>query len=243
MKKSILLSIPLALFIVGCAPTQPEVSHIPYNVVNEPEPKYESQTYIEEKVNPTPLSENVFDTSKVAMDLARREALVKGALSYLGKRDGGDCSGFINLVNMKNGHPYYLEKELSESFDNARKSRAMFNVMHKKGMTFEGREPRPGDLVFFENTERRKSKSKIKVAENITHVGIVTRIDADKTVQFIHHSNGKNIVDYLNFEYPKMTHKEDGKVINTYMKRCPSKKSVNVACLNLAFFVAYGTFE
>lgn len=233
----------LAILYHGCAPEiQPPLSHIPKEEVKEPVPHYESHTYIEEKVNPIPFSNTVFDTSKLSLDSARREALIKNALSYLGKRDGGDCSGYINLVNAKNGYPYYVEKELSQSFDNARKSRAMYNLMNKKEMTFQGREPRIGDLIFFENTERRKSKVKVSVAENITHVGIVTRIDADKTVEFIHHSNKKNKLDYINFAYPNLTHKE-GKVINTYMKRCPSKKSINTACLNLAFFVAYGSFE
>lgn len=245
MLKNIFHLLPLFIFLTGCAPIQPPIATtIPYNETSEPD--YESPGYIDEiegKVNPSPLSKKVFDTSRLAIDVVRRDALVNNALGYLGKRDGGDCSGFVNLINIKSGYPYYLEKELSENFDNARKSRAMFNLMNKKGLSFEGREPRKGDLVFFENTERRKTKHKVKVAENITHVGIVTRIDEDQTVQFIHHSNGKNIVDYMNFKYPNLTYK-DGKVINTYMKRCPSKKgAVNTACLNIAFFVAYGTFE
>lgn len=50
---------------------------------------------------------------------------------------------------------FYDNKELSQSYDNARKSRAMFNLMNKKGNAFEARLPNIGDLVFFENTERR----------------------------------------------------------------------------------------
>lgn len=240
--KSLLFLLTL-LALSGCAPQPPAPSFIPYQEVKEPEPEYESEVYIEKKVNPLPLVDNVFDTSKVAMESIKRNAIVKKALSYLGKRDGKDCSGYVTLVNNVSGHPYFLDKELSDSFDNARKSRAMFNLMGKKGETFdEKREPRLADLVFFENTERRPSKSKNKVPENITHVGIVTRIDADGTIEFIHHSNGKNIVDYMNFNYPKLTVK-DGKKINTYMKRCKSQKGeVRTDCLNIAFFVAYGTF-
>lgn len=191
-------------------------------------------------------------------ELSRREAIVQNALMYLGKRDGGDCSGFVSLVNYKTGAPFYQEKELSQSFDNARKSRAMFNLMSKKGNAFETTLPHMGDLVFFENTERKptvKTKSKAKgkekavvkqpavqVTENITHVGIVTKVEPDGTVEFIHHSNGKNVLDYMNFNYPMLTNK-DGKVINTYMKRCPSKKgAAQPQCMNIAFFVAYGTF-
>ena len=114
--------------------------------------------------------------------------------------------------------------------------------MKKKGNAYDNRLPYIGDLVFFEDTERRKPKGKVNVAENITHVGIVTRVDGDGTVEFIHHSNGKNILDYMNFNFPKQTLK-DGKKINTYMKRCPSKNgAVQTACLNIAFFVGYGTF-
>lgn len=178
---------------------------------------------------------------RVVPNLSERENIVKIAMKYLGKKDGKDCSGFVNLINRQIGYRYYNEKELSQSYDNARKSRAMFNLMRKKGNTFDNRLPYIGDLVFFQNTER-VVKNKNKVAENITHVGIVTRVDSDGTVTFIHHSNGKNILDYMNFNYPKQT-KIDDKKINTYMKRCSSKKGViRSDCFNIAFFVAYGTF-
>lgn len=204
------------------------------------EQKADPKIYIEEK--DTKLI-NAKKTKTInGVTLSQREQIVKNAMSYLGKKDGGDCSGFVNLVNFKNGSPFYGEKELSQSFDNARKSRAMYNLMGKKGETFENKLPRIGDLVFFEDTERRKTKVKNKVAENITHVGIVTKVDTDKTVEFIHHSNGKNIIDYMNFAFPSQTKKGD-KVVNTYMKRCKSKNGeVKTECLNLAFFVAYGSF-
>ena len=190
-----------------------------------------------------------------APDLSLRESIVQNALMYLGKRDGGDCSGFVSLINYKTGDPFFKDKELSQSFDNARKSRAMFNLMSKKGNAFETTLPHMGDLVFFENTERKpavktkKGKGKtaakqpaVQVAENITHVGIVTKVEQDGTVEFIHHSNGKNVLDYMNFNYPMLTNK-DGKKINTYMKRCPSQKgAAQPQCMNIAFFVAYGTF-
>lgn len=236
-----LLAFVLAFFLTGCATTQ-----LPLPSFHEDQPLIlkEPKVYIEEKKSKERLvSEEERELAKRPVpSLTQREKIVKSALSYLGKRDGGDCSGYVNLVNNKNGHPFYNEKELSASFDNARKSRAIYNLMKKKGNAYDNRLPYIGDLVFFEDTERRKAKSKVNVAENITHVGIVTRVDADGTVEFIHHSNGKNILDYMNFNFPKQTTK-DGKKINTYMKRCPSKNgAVQTACLNIAFFVGYGTF-
>ncbi len=259
--KQIIFSLS-ALLLCGCAMTQVEVS--PAN--NVAEAKVEPKMYIDNE----PTNELLLEKEKESYVLrhapqrSSREAIVENAMMYLGKRDGGDCSGFVNLINLKTGRPFYNEKELSASFDNARKSRAMFNLMSKKGNAYEARLPNLGDLVFFENTERRATpktkkivKSKTKngkkeivqkkapvpnVAENITHVGIVTKVEADGTVEFIHHSNGKNILDYMNFNYPMLTHK-DGKKINTYMKRCPSKGgAAQPQCMNIAFFVAYGTF-
>lgn len=263
-----LISLSLAtLLLCGCASKNPDVSAVGHEAQTHSEPKM----YIEEK--PTKefylqQERNTFSL-RLVPELSRREAIVQNAMMYLGKRDGGDCSGFVSLVNVKTGSPFYKEKELSQSFDNARKSRAMFNLMSKKGNAFETRLPNIGDLVFFEDTERHhgvkvqtqtKDKSKAKgkgktpvkqqpvkqpvvnVAENITHVGIVTKVEVDGTVEFIHHSNGKNILDYMNFTYPMLTNK-DGKKINTYMKRCPSKNgAAQPQCMNIAFFVAYGTF-
>lgn len=226
------------LLFSGCAPKDTTVQ-LPQETSTH-EHKVEPKIYIEEKDTKLINERKTEIIDGVA--LSKREQIVRNAMSYWNKRDGGDCSGFVNLVNVKNGHPFYGEKELSQSFDNARKSRAMFNLMGKKGDTFENKLPRIGDLVFFEDTERRKTKVNNKVAQNITHVGIVTRVDADKTVEFIHHSNGKNILDYMNFALPKQT-KNGDKVVNTYMKRCKSNKGeVKTECLNLAFFVAYGSF-
>lgn len=213
------------------------------------EAKVEPKIYIEEMS----VEHNAIKQKAFIQNQNEREALVQSAMCYLGKRDGKDCSGFVNLVNLQNGNPFYKEKELSASFDNPRKSRAMYNLMKKKGDIFEKGLPRIGDLVFFEDTERRpapKTKGKTpakaaapKVAENITHVGIVTKVDSDGTVEFIHHSNGKNILDYMNFALPNQTKKGD-KVVNTYMKRCKSKNGTpQPQCMNIAFFVAYGTYN
>lgn len=244
----------VALLFTGCVPKNVETPVDP-TANNTP---VESKMYLGEK----PSNDFFLRQERDSFDLrpmpelSRREAIVQNALMYLGKRDGGDCSGFVSLINYKTGTPFYQEKELSQSFDNARKSRAMFNLMSKKGHAFETTLPNIGDLVFFENTERKpavKTKAKgkdktpvkqpvVNVAENITHVGIVTKVEKDGTVEFIHHSNGKNILDYMNFNYPMLTNK-DGKVINTYMKRCPSQKgAAQPQCMNIAFFVAYGTF-
>lgn len=250
-----------ALALTGCVNTTVETPTQPVTAQNTTHEEH--KMYLDTKPSSDfflKQEHNSYDLRPMP-ELSLRESIVQNALMYLGKRDGGDCSGFVSLINYKTGAPFYHEQELSKNFDNARKSRAMFNLMSKKGNAFEAKLPTIGDLVFFENTERKpavktaKAKGKgkekvvvaqkqpsVQVAENITHVGIVTKVETDGTVEFIHHSNGKNILDYMNFNYPMLTNK-DGKVINTYMKRCPSQKgAAQPQCMNIAFFVAYGTF-
>ncbi len=239
--KKYLLPILCMLLFLGCA----EKSEIPIPEELAASHQEEHKEYIEEKPTQEQMKqeEEKKHASRVIPDLSKREQIVTVAMSYKGKRDGGDCSGFVNLVNNKNEYVFYSPKELDDHYDNARKSRAMYNLMRKKNHTYSDKLPYIGDLIFFEDTERRKSKGSGNVAENITHVGIVTRADADGTVEFIHHSRGRNKLDYMNLNYPTLTQK-DGKTINTYMKRCSSKKGqiVRSDCMNHAFFVAYGSF-
>ena len=240
-----LFALLFAIVLTGCVqgPETPIIEELSSPSVHQEEEI--PQESIEEK--PTQeqmrLEEEKKYTTRFVPDFYTREQIVQNAMSYKGKRDGGDCSGFVNLVNNKNNYAFYSPKELDKNYDNARKSRAMYNLMRKKNRTYSDELPYIGDLIFFEDTERRKSKGSGNVAENITHVGIVTRVDADGTVEFIHHSRGRNKLDYMNLKYPTLT-KKDGKTINTYMKRCSSKKGqiVRTDCLNHAFFVAYGTF-
>jgi hypothetical protein len=234
------LALGLAILLLcGCAINQGEAALVALEEARL-EPKiYTSESPIQELLPKQDKEDLVLPPTP---ERSIRETIVENAMMYLGKRDGRDCSGFVNLINIRSGRPFYNDKELSENFDNGRKSRAMYNLMQKKGVAYNDRLPHVGDLVFFENTEQHQAKSKVAGVKNITHVGIVTRVDGDETVEFIHHSNGKNILGYMNFNFPKQTHK-NGKKINTYVKRCPSQNgAIQTACLNIAFFVGYGTF-
>lgn len=165
-----------------------------------------------------------------------RDQLVQSALKYINKKDGQDCSGFVSLVNLQNYEPYYSGSELNKYFTNMHRSKAMYNLMKKDGRVVNELSPKIGDLVFFEDT-LQKSKRKTG-ALNITHVGIVTKIDDDNTIHFIHHSNGKNIVDQLNLKY-KNSKIVSGKTVNSYMKRCP--KNTQEQCLSSNLFTAFAS--
>jgi len=174
-----------------------------------------------------------------AKEEAMRKAIVANALKYLNTKKGKDCSGFVSLVNAENGEPFYQTKELNNSFTNDYRSKAMFNLMKSDSRIILKDTPKIADLVFFSDTLQ---KTKRKVGSfNITHVGIVTQIDNDGTVHFIHHSRGKNVMGAVNKNYPEIATLND-KNINTYMKRCDSRKPKQ-ECLSPYFFSAYGEMK
>lgn len=166
-----------------------------------------------------------------------RSTLVESALAHLDKKSGKDCSGFVELVNFQNDEPYYKSSHLSQYYDNANRSKAIFNIMRAQERVFDTDAPKIGDLVFFEDT-LQKSKRKIG-SFNITHVGIVTKIDGDGTIHFIHNIQGKNRVDQLNLHLSS-TPVASGKSVNSYLKRCNSSTPKH-KCLSAYYFSAFAT--
>lgn len=152
---------------------------------------------------------------------------------YLNTRAGGDCSGFVSIVNSKYQNMYFDEKTINNHYDNGgRKSKAIYNFYESQNLiTYEN--PKIGDLIFFANT-LGKGAQKNKDKKNITHVGIVTAILGDETVKFIHNSGGKIIHSYMNLKQ-KNTHLKGKQEINSYVIRCS-----NSSCLAANRFAGYG---
>ena len=152
---------------------------------------------------------------------------------YLNTRAGGDCSGFVSIVNAKYQNMYFDEKTINRYYDNGgRKSKAIYNFYESKNLITH-KNPKIGDLVFFSNT-LGKGVQKNKDKKNVTHVGIVTAILPDETVKFIHNSGGKIIHSYMNLKQ-KNTHLKGDKEINSYVVRCS-----NASCLAANRFAGYG---
>ncbi|MDD2905314.1 MAG: NlpC/P60 family protein [Sulfurimonas sp.] len=210
-----LVIFPLVLLFSGCAQKQPVI---------------EAPAVIMEPIKIDPI---------VDKEGELRKTIVANALKYLNTKDGRDCSGFVAMVNLENGEPYYKARELEQYFTNTNRSKAIYNAMKAETRVAKNKPPKIGDLVFFSDT-LQTTKRKVGAA-NITHVGIVTNIDEDETVHFIHHSRGKNVMGALNLQFPQAAQLE-GKNINTYMKECDSRKRKQ-ECLSPYFLSAYGAVE
>lgn len=213
MNKIILSFLLAAAVFTGCAQKQ-------VIVIDEPQIQEEKP---QEKIEP-----------KKDEDLTVRKAVVASALKYLNKKDGNDCSGLVDLVNHENSQIYYKSEKLYKYFDNTNRSKAIFNIM-KTDNKLVTATPKIGDLIFFEDTIQ---KTKRKVGSlNITHVGIVTQIDGDGTVHFIHNIQGKNRIDQINMNFAD-SQVVSGKNVNSYIKRCDKTKPKS-ECLSSYFFSSY----
>ena len=111
----------------------------------------------------------------------------------------GDCSGFVRFLfatqRVKLIEPAIKLKRKHGAY-------AIYYSMKYNGGTHKRKKPRPGDLVFFDNTyDINKDK---KVNDPFTHVGIVEKVMKNGTIYFIHYINPKLGVvrDKLNLKKP-----------------------------------------
>lgn len=150
---------------------------------------------------------------------------------YTNTRIGGDCSGLITAINKNNDSAIFDPKELNKYYSSSRKSQAMFDLYKDKNkISFS--KPQVGDLVFFNNTTRATKGGSKKL---ITHVGIVSKVNKDGSVEFLHNIRGKNVLGVMNLSLPN-DHKIAGKQVNDYI----ISKCKDSSCLVSNRFSGYG---
>ena len=220
----------LAAFMSGCANVS---SSAPKNTMLTKQSKTQATTSLEKDKIQNGGSKTFYGKTGDRLD-AKETALLNLLQGYIGKRDGGDCSGFVTLVNKKLNRDFFDEKELDKFYTkHGLKSEAMFKLYESKNLiAFD--DPKVGDLVFFNNTTRSTKNN--KKAKIVTHVGIVSSVEKDGTVGFTHHARGKNAVDFMNLKN-KNTRKKGNKELNSYVVSC---KNNNTSCLASNRFAGFG---
>ena len=144
---------------------------------------------------------------------------------YTNTRIGGDCSGLITAINKNNNSAIFDPEELNKYYSSGRKSQAMFDLYKDKNKIYFS-QPQVGDLVFFNNTTRAtKGRSK----------KLITQVNKDGSVEFLHNTGGKNVVSVMNLSLPN-DHQIAGKKVNAYIiSRCKDS-----SCLVSNRFSGYG---
>jgi hypothetical protein len=170
--------------------------------------------------------------------VANREAVVDLARSLLGKtriqlgrkRYPDDCTGLVRAV---------FDQVGIDLFANARPGdngvTAIYRFAEARGRIYTGGRPVAGDLVFFHDTYDRNRD----VHRNgLTHIGLVEKVEDDRTVWIIHRVR-RGVVRYrMNLEQPDLRIDTSGRVLNDYL-RVPSPGRRDV--LTAQLFTAYAT--
>lgn len=147
----------------------------------------------------------------------RVEAVLRRGASLHGERrvvlDGeswrADCSGFVAAC-------YAPEADLTDA-DLATPSVAetMWHTLERRGQRVE--QPRPGDLVFFDDSYDRNGNGLRD--DPLSHVGLVEAVDVEGTVTFLHFSSGRVKRDVLNLRSPDVHQGPQGQVWNAFLRR------------------------
>ena len=154
---------------------------------------------------------------------------------YIGTKKGGDCSGFITVLNKENGQIFWKNREFEKEFQKGRKSQGIYDYYKKRDLIYF-HNPKIGDLIFFQNTLQSNKK---RLNGEVSHIGVVREIYSDGRIRFVHNSRSKNINSYIHLG-KRNVHKDGKKEINSYIVVC---KKDDISCLASNRFIGFGRVE
>ncbi|MDH5720677.1 MAG: CHAP domain-containing protein [Spirochaetia bacterium] len=158
-------------------------------------------------------------------------------INHNGRRYRNDCSGMVKAVFDT------IDIDVFQRASTARRGangveiiyhsfKEKFWTNHKKKM------PRPGDLILFKNTYDKNKNGKWD--DNFTHVSVVTGVEKNGTIAFIHHVRNGIQRYRMNLDKKKI-HKENGVKFNDYLRRRPKQDKQSEKYLSSNMF--YGFLE
>ena len=183
-------------------------------------------------------------------EAAVRAAVVRSAESLLGQKTEAkvtvrdrpfvlDCIGTVSAAWW--GAGYDLQRDFPRHEGNG--VTRLYRSMTDWGALKALREPKPGDVVFWENTYDRNGNGKL-YDDGITHAGIVVAVEADGTVTYLHASVSRGVVTaYFNLLHPSEERSPEGKVWNSPMMLSSDRKLGAPRWLSGDLWTAFGDAE
>lgn len=151
-----------------------------------------------------------------------------------------DCSGYVAAVYaLVDAELMTLEPDDQET--GLTGTEIIYRRTHAQGRLFK-RHPRPGDLVFFDNTWDRDSDGRLNDA--LTHIGLVDRIRRDGTLEILH--LGNTGIGHLRMNLKRRGEARDeetGEVLNDPLRRRTSSDEADTPYLSAQLFRAFGRLE
>jgi cell wall-associated NlpC family hydrolase len=133
------------------------------------------------------------------------------SLARVSRAVNDDCSGLAQLAYRPSGLSLMPERTLpGENGVTAIRRKAVdLGALRRK--------PRPGYLVFFEETHDRNKDGARN--DGLTHIGVVERVHRDGTVTFVHRAGSGVKRSKLNLRFPHLRRDARGRVLNDYVRR------------------------
>jgi hypothetical protein len=168
---------------------------------------------------PAPLRATA-DPSVVAV----RDKLAEGAKSLLGRtqivvrgrRFNNDCTGLVLAIY------WYAGIDLAKDFKRFTGGgvERIYRTLERDNLLYSTARPLAGDIIFWDNTYDHNEDARWN--DPLSHVGMVTAVDPDGTISYIHYHITKGIlIEHMNLENPGVQSMMVGgrmKVINSPMR-------------------------
>jgi hypothetical protein len=147
--------------------------------------------------------------NKIAM--SARSFLGDKSLKVNGNNFRYDCSGFVMAVHAS------VDVPISGS------TKMLYDLSKTKSVLHQNKIPSNGDVAFFDNSHDRNKNGKRD--DELTHIGIVEKIESDGTITLIHLGGSGIVRTYMNLHAPTTHKNADGKIINSYLRVANRKDS------------------
>ena len=143
----------------------------------------------------------------------KQNLVVEGALSLIGKDvlavNGKtfpmDCTGVVRAAYWHAGID--IAQDFGKYSGNG--VSRIHQTLKSKFMLYSTKNPKPGDIVFWDNTYDKNEDGKWN--DKLTHVGIVIGAARGGQLEYVHHNYRKGIInEYMNLHDPDTYTKESG---------------------------------
>ncbi len=185
-----------------------------------------AQTARSAPTRPTPTRAGGTGTGQAIANAALRLEGVK-SIVVAGETYRYDCSGFVEAAMAAAGFVY------------TGSTRDLFATAKDLGVLHRRHRPEIGDLAFFDDTYDRDDDGRVN--DPLSHVAVVTAVDASGTVTMMH--LGSNAVRTLtmNLRDPEIHKDEAGTLLNDYLRASSKRDGPQTRRLAGELWVAYGS--
>jgi hypothetical protein len=226
--------------LVGCVTSAAQRGRVepPPSYVTDPVP-WEQAPATNPEVPAPPLVEDAPEEAEAPSEkgllLAERASRYVGlkSLRKVTREVRDDCSGFVRLVYQGQGIELYRDGFLVNENGVA----AIYRRAKTVG-ALRQEDPRPGDLVFFDNTYDRNRNGRMD--DPLSHIGVVESVDGEGTVTFIHRHGPGVTRSRMNVRFGREYSGPDGRVFNDFLRRKTKKER---GYLSGELFVGYASPE